>query len=179
MQEPQTPVADEVNEQFAPANGEPQPAQEVDPTVALRQAVAHNYLQHCVNHARTELDPAMPADQAMYQATQQGLHDALVGLILTAYQVNQPHAHGFLSSICLAMGGVEVDGEALPAKMMMEWAVAQSRQGKLNTLIGQLLDAAEVDRMTALLGEMNSLKGQVVALTPQPKKRPQAKPAKG
>lgn len=174
--EKEKPLPQHGQEQELQSEQELQPEQEqVDPSAALRQAVAHNYLQHCINHVSTELDRTMPAEEATHVAVCQGLHNAIGSLILTAYSAYPEHAGAFLDVMSGALGGVEVSNEPLPQRLMINWAVAQSRQGHLNTLIGQLRDAAERDRNAALLSDLQQLHGRLEALTPKPKKPAKAK----
>ena len=126
----------------------------------LRQSMARNYLQHCINSAAADGHQGQGAVSV-------GIHSALVSLILTILNGNPEAGEAALETIAGALGTVNVGEEPMPIKLMEVWAVAQGRQGLLNTLLGRLRDRAEADRNQFLYQSQQQVQSQLAALTAQ------------
>lgn len=146
-----TKVAEAVTE----ATTEQAATQQEDPRITIRRAMTENYLQHCVN-ARATDDTLEP-----HQVLMMGAMDAVCELVAAILGVSEEGQDQRIGWICQALGAIGVkrgnSGVALPALMMQEWAVAQARAGKFNSLVGAMADAVEEDKMAYIIDRMNGL----------------------
>ena len=163
-------------QQLAEGQAQAGAEEQVSETELLRQSMARNYLQHCVNAAVAEQSP---------EAVLTGIRNALSTLILTALNVTPNNNALVLETMASTMGEVSVGEQVLPELLMEVWAVSQARQGRLNVMIGKLRDRAELDRNQFLMNQMQQLnalvadKADKAPAAPQgPKRKPKAAAAK-
>ncbi|MDH0348192.1 hypothetical protein [Aeromonas dhakensis] len=177
MKEPQEQVATDEKEAL-PQGTEQGIEQEVDQETMLRMAVAHNYLQHCVNAAQA----AKGADETPSDATLTGHRQAIVSLLMTMLQVQPEHNHIVLEVLAGALGDISVSEKPLPEVLMEQWVVSQARQGRMNALLGRLRDCAELDRNMYAHQQAQQLKGKIEEISQAKgggKRQPAAKKTKG
>lgn len=177
MKEPQEQVATEEKEAL-PQGAEQGIEQEVDQETMLRMAVAHNYLQHCVNAALA----AKGADETPSDATLTGHSQAIVSLLVTMLQVQPELNHIVLEVIAGAIGEIKVSEKPLPEVLMEQWVVSQARQGRMNALLGRLRDCAELDRNMYAHQQTQLLQAkieEVAQVKGGSKRQPAAKKTKG
>lgn len=129
-----TPVATAVEQAIKPEVEQ----QQLDPAAIVRQAVAGNFIQHCVNAAVTE-----KAEQPLAK----GIVTAINELLVVALNQDIGLAGKNIPLIAQAISTVGFGGGEtnLAEQLMITWAVAAGRSGQLNTLLGKLRDASEVD----------------------------------
>lgn len=159
-------AAQQLAEEQAQAGAEEQ----VSETELLRQSMARNYLQHCVNAAVAEQGP---------EAVLTGIHNALSTLILTAFNVNPDNNALVLETMAATLGDVRVGEQPLPELLMEVWAVSQARQGRLNVMLGKLRDRAELDRNQFIMNQMQQLAAMVAEKAPAAPQGAKRKPKAG
>lgn len=147
----QAPTHEDMKDQQLPVDDELQ--SEVDQGVALRQAMANNYLNHCINGAVAENHP----DATPITALLMGTHNAIISLLMAALQHTPDQNDAQLNVIATSLGELSLGGRPMPEVLMDVWAVAQSRQGTLNQLIGKLRDRVELDRNQFMADQLQQL----------------------
>ncbi|WCH25147.1 hypothetical protein [Aeromonas salmonicida] len=170
MQDLQAPTHEDVKDQPLPVDAEQQP--EVDQSAALRQAVANNYLNHCINGAAADNPPEAPPVAALLMGT----NNAIISLLLAVLHHTPEQNDAQLNVIATSLGEVSVGGRPLPEVLMEVWAVAQGRQGTLNQLIGKLRDRVELDRNQFVADQLQQLHTLITPPAAEPAKR-KPKPA--
>jgi len=146
-----TPIAQAV-EQAAK-----QPAPEVDPVAMFRQVMAQNFVQHCVNAAVAEKveNPAM-----------EGVKVALNELLVATF--NQGDIQQAIGVIANAIATVGFDdGSTLADQLMGAWAVAASRNNKINMLLGRMRDEADADFQAFTHNQIMALRNEVFPPAPE------------
>lgn len=133
------------------ANQEKEAAKE-DPVTALRRSMANNFLQHCINSEAANGNPhALEAGCVMAIAD---LCAAVLNLEAGTEADRVPYLANGVGS--LVMNNNEVVAETI----MRVWAVGLAMRGRLQTVIGTMLDTAEGHRMNFLMEQIKAAGGQ-------------------
>lgn len=124
-----------------------------DPIVMVRQAMAGNFIQHCVNAAVVD-----KAENPIYEGTSTALRELLVVILQQGKEQTEQTLYQNIQLIADSIASLNFGTETtLAEQLMFSWAVAAGRSGKLNSLLGQLRDAAEADYRRFLQGNLENL----------------------
>lgn len=161
------PVAEAVRK----ALQEQQPEAPVaDTATMIRQAMAKNFIQHCVNAAATD-----GAEHPVMSGTMAAVTELLVAVL---NQDGDAQIGRNIDLVANALVNIGFGQDAnLAEQLMGTWAVAAGRNGKFNALIGKLTDATEVDYRTFVMNRIDAAQkdevpmpvvGDPVAAAPAP-----------
>lgn len=152
-------------EQAAAAAAEPE-QHTVDP---LFQAMADNFLRFCQNNAVAQGSPAGEVD---------GARLAIQNLIATAFNSAPEQGSSMVEALANGIGDLQLGGRALPEILMEFWGVVLHRQGRLNTVLGQVKDRAMLDQTAFVRHQFQQVGEALNAITVAPAAKPKKAAAK-
>lgn len=127
-----TPVAQGVEQAIK------QEAPQVDAAVMIRQAMANNFIQHCVNAAAAD-----GAENPLMAGATSAVNELLVAVLNQGGDEQIQQNINLVANALVTIGFGEKTN--LAEQLMTVWAVASGRNGGLNALLGKMRDASEVD----------------------------------